>query len=227
MLHRSDPQDDVPFADLLYTNLAFLKSIFDALTENGIVVMQLGQAPNLISPPETTGYNEKRGILTQILSKAGFQSINVYEESHCGFFAPWSFLIAAKSEISRKRWYRNNGEIDIDIHKRIVRTHSGKSALKYFDGATMMSYQLPSKAFEAAYCKEDPVPDSCKILNEGNTIIGQSVRRSRQNPFNIYLDRHTYESSDGDMNGLFCDYLYYNENSPIRFPQELKNYCTR
>ncbi len=193
--------------------------------------MQLGGAPDLISPSEMVGYNEKRGILTQILAQAGFISIHIYEEAHCGFMAPWSFLVATKSEISRKRWYRSNGEIDIDIHKRIIRTHSGQPALKYFDGATMMSYQMPSKAFEAAYCRNDPMPDSCKSVKVEKKVVAQSVRRRRQNPFDVYLDRHAYEHGDeANLNSFFCDYLYYNEeslkgSSSFRFPQELMAYC--
>ncbi len=231
-IHCSDPQDDIPFADLLYTNLAFLNALNNALSEDGVLVMQLGGAPDLKDPSEKIGYNAKRGILTEILSVAGFNSIHIYEESHCGFFGPWSFLVAAKSESSRKRWYRTNGEIDIDIHKNIVRTHSGKPALKYFDGATMASYQMPSKAFEATFCKDDPIPDSCSVGKTGKILLGQSVRSSRQKLFDVYLDRHIYENDDADANKVLCDYLYYNKdsskfNSTLKIPEDLQTSCAQ
>jgi len=229
-----DPQDDIPFADLLYTDLSFLKALYGSLSHDGIIVMQLGGAPYISSPPENVALNAKRGILTQILSRAGFKSIHIFEESHCGFHAPWSFLVAMKSEVSRKRWYRLGAEVDIDIHRRILRNHSGKPALKHFDGAMMTSYQLPSKAFESVYCKATPTPESCvEVTMDSNNsnknneeeeeetmkgrkeIRSQSVRRTRQNTFDMYLDRHTYEknnSGEGESKNILCDYFYYNES---------------
>ena len=213
----------------MYTSLPFLTALCNSLEDDGIIVMQLGIAPNLSSPPENVALNEKRGILTNTLSKAGFKSIHIYEESHCGFHAPWSFLIGMKSGSNRKRWYRTGADIDIDIHQRILRTHSGSSPIKYFDGATMTSYQLPSKAFESVYCKAEPTPESCKTGDKKSEITSQSVRRSRNNPFDLYLDRHIYEKNTGEIKNLLCDYFYYNEarlkhNKAIDY-EELKRNC--
>ena len=192
--------------------------------------MQLGEAPSINSPPEHVSRNAKRGKLMNILSKAGFQSMHIYEESHCGFAAPWSFLVAMKSEISRKNWYRSGADIEIDIHERMVETKSGKSPIKYFDGATMTSYQLPSKAFESVFCKGSPKPSSCEASSS------QAVRRSRHlNPFDLYLDRHTYEKKNdlGDngelLKSMLCDYFYYNGerlkyNTALDY-DELKQHC--
>ena len=196
--------------------------------------MQLGGAPYSGSPPENVALNVKRGQLTQILSKAGFVSIHIFEETHCGFGGPWSFLVAMKSEISRKRWYRMSLEVDIDIHERIVRTKSGQPALKHFDVDMMALYQVPSKAFESVYCKATPTLESY-VRNEG--IQSQSVQRMCDKKFDKYLDRHTYEkefkldsitrngesNTNANMNAneitntkILCDDFYYNE-------QRLKN----
>jgi hypothetical protein len=194
--------------------------------------MQLGEAPYLDNPPENFTEHKKRGMLTQIMSKIGFQSIHIYEESHCGFYAPWTFLIGMKAEISRKRWYRSSANIDLDIHQKIIRTHSGKPNLKYFDGATMTSYQLPTKAFESAYCKAVPKPESCKSdKSEAEGTTSQAARMKRENIFDVYLDRHIYEKPiEGESINILCDYFYYNEsqlkNNPVIYFEEIKKQCT-
>ena len=77
------------------------------------------------------------------------------------------------------------------------------------------------------------MPDSCKAVKEEKKIVAQSVRRRRQNPFDIYLDRHAYEHDDeANFNRLFCDYLYFNEDSLkynpfFKFPQQLKAHCNK
>lgn len=225
-----DPQDNIPFADLLYTNIEFLQSLYNSLSTDGIIVMQLGEAPTIHSPPEKVSRNSKRGKLMEILSKAGFKSMHIYEESHCGFQAPWSFLVGMKSETSRKNWYRTGADLEIDIHQRMIKTKSGVSPIKHFDGATMTSYQLPSKAFESVFCKASPKPSSC----EKDINSSQAVRRSRHNPFDLYLDRHTYDKNDGDDDGdklksILCDYFYYNGerlkyNTALDY-EELKRHC--
>ena len=41
------------------------------------------------------------------------------------------------------------------------RTKSGKMPLRYFDGPTMTSYQVPSKASENIYCRNSEEPEEC------------------------------------------------------------------
>mmetsp|Transcript_7718 Transcript_7718/g.8831 ORF Transcript_7718/g.8831 Transcript_7718/m.8831 type:complete len:135 (-) Transcript_7718:105-509(-) len=132
-----------------------------------------------------------------------------------------------KSEASKKMWFRSAADINIAIHDRLIRTHSGLSPLKNFDGAMMESYQAPPKAFEIVYCKANPKPDSCK---NDNVVVAQPVRKRRR-IFDPYLDRHVYDKKKiGDAKDLLCDYLYYNEgmmkgNGAINF-EELKKKCS-
>ena len=72
-----------------------------------------------------------------------YQSIHIYEESHCEFEAPWTTLVAFKDVETRNRWYRSPAEVELDLSRRILTTKDGKSSLRYFDGATMKSYQSP------------------------------------------------------------------------------------
>jgi hypothetical protein len=70
--------------------------------------------------------------------------------------------VAFKSYASRKHWYSNAAEIEVAIQKRILRTKSGKAPLRYFDGATMASYQAPSRTIENLFCRRQPTPFGCK-----------------------------------------------------------------
>lgn len=84
-----------------------------------------------------------------------------YWQSHCGFGNAWTFIVAFKSYVSRKLWYSNAAEIELAIQKRIVGTKSGANPLRYFDGATMVSYQVPHKAIETVFCRREPAPLGC------------------------------------------------------------------
>lgn len=173
-----DPQDDVPFADFLYTNNEYFVTLYNALQSDGILVLQLGEAPRSINPPEDISREHKRAFLTKTLSNIGFKSIHVYDEGHCGFGAPWSFLVAMKSFDSRAQWYRNSAEINLSVQQRIVETYSGLPALQYFDGASMNAYQVPHKTFESVYCRRNPTPWNCidsKYIDKMKDIPRSSI----------------------------------------------------
>ena len=69
-----DPQDDVPFAEILYTHDHFFKSMFNALTDEGILILQLGVAPYLDQPPDEVTKDSKRAYLSNSLENVGFSS---------------------------------------------------------------------------------------------------------------------------------------------------------
>ena len=156
-----DPQDNIEFADALYNNDVFLNAIYQALTDEGVLVLQLGESPHNADAAEQS-INMNRHHVVSMIEDVGFQSMHIYEESHCGFGYPWSFLVACKSDKCRFNWYMNEAEIDAQIHYRMMRTKSGSSPLRYFDGATMKSYQNPPKAWETLYCRREPFPEHCK-----------------------------------------------------------------
>jgi len=159
-----DPQDDVPFAKVLYESMRFTKSLYNSLNDNGLIVFQVGASPDSDSGPDESTDQMKASLQTN-LEKSGFHSIHLYEESHCEFEDPWSFLVAIKSKEGRKNWYSNIAEIDLEIHSRILRTYSEKPNLKFFDGATMQIYQNPHRVFENVFCRSDPKPESCYYLD--------------------------------------------------------------
>ena len=114
------------------------------------------------------------------------RSIHLYQESHCGFGAPWSTLVAFKEIATRKRWYRSSAEIELNLSHRILPTKDGKSSLRYFDGATMMSYQIPEKTFEDVHCRQQTKPHDC---NE-DSIQGLSSAFNASSAYNPVLERH-------------------------------------
>lgn len=80
-----DPQDDVPFADILYTNEHFFKTLYNALNDDGLIILQLGASPEINSPPEIISHNRKRALVMQSFENLGFHSVHVYDEGHCQF----------------------------------------------------------------------------------------------------------------------------------------------
>lgn len=76
----SDPESEVPFAEALYGNIAFMKSFYDSLGKSGILVMQLGQSPNVKDADETHSKHKNRSKVMRLLEDVGFRSIHTYEE---------------------------------------------------------------------------------------------------------------------------------------------------
>jgi hypothetical protein len=76
----SDPESEVPFAQALYGNDKFMRAFFNSLSDDGILVMQLGEAPTPGSPDETYSKFKNRATTTKLLASLGFESIHAYEE---------------------------------------------------------------------------------------------------------------------------------------------------
>jgi hypothetical protein len=88
-MYNSDPQDDVPFAKVLYNSDKLVRALYQGMTENGVIVMQLGGSPFEHDPPDIVTASKNRALMTDILAQAGFKSIHVYEEvsrRHVGTF---------------------------------------------------------------------------------------------------------------------------------------------
>jgi len=166
-----DPQDDIPFAEVLYNNDVFTQALYQALSDNGVIVMQLGVTPDLEDITDIYTKSKNRAKLTYGLESVGFESMHAYEESHCTFSDPWSFLVACKDFSCRERWYSNSASVDLDIHKRILPTRSGSPTLKYFDGSTKSIYRIPTKPFEVNYCRQESSPSECASLQGYDPII--------------------------------------------------------
>ena len=152
--HQSDPQDNIVFAEALYSNEVFAKALYNALTDKGITIMQIGESPRLKNPPDDKTKFHARSSLEKDLQKVGFKSIHQYEEGSCNFGAPWSFIVAFKDYSTRKNWYASSASVSVAIRKRILPTHSGEPPLKNFDASTMSRYQVPHPVLETLFCRQ-------------------------------------------------------------------------
>merc|ERR1719491_2817338 len=80
-----DPQDEVTRVEVLYMHDHFFKAMYNALTDEGIMVLQLGVAPDLDQPADEVTKDSRRAYLSNSLENVGFQAVHLYEESHCDF----------------------------------------------------------------------------------------------------------------------------------------------
>jgi len=185
-----DPNDGVEFATYLYTDDAYIQSLYNGLTESGILVVQVGEVPVSGSPPDEIGAFKNRAMMLKQLEQVGFKSIHLYEEGHSGFMAPWATLVAFKDEDTRSNWYRNSAEVDIQIKRRIRKATSRTPLLRNFDGSTMMNYQITPKVFETLYCEQQVAPVECHSRNF----------ESRSEVYNPVVERSSYSRQSRQHN---------------------------
>ncbi len=164
---RSDPQNVVEFARALYGDNSFLGALYNALTEDGILITQVGNAPERDDPPEQMTADKNRIIYAKSLTRQGFKSIADYSEDHTGFEEPWYFYAAFKDLSTRSYWMASEATINLKIRKRAIRTIDGTSPFDYFDGAMMKKYQLPSQASVDLFCRRQPTPVGCEVSSHG------------------------------------------------------------
>lgn len=96
---------------------------------------------------------------------------------------------------TRKRWYRSPAQVELDLRRRILPTKNGKSSLRYFDGATMRSYQLPQRAFEENYCRQLDKPEECS----DELRFGHRKEINASSAYSPVFERHF----DGNVNVMY------------------------
>mmetsp|Transcript_5671 Transcript_5671/g.11995 ORF Transcript_5671/g.11995 Transcript_5671/m.11995 type:complete len:649 (+) Transcript_5671:156-2102(+) len=193
IMDACDPTND--FVTKLYVDSTFVWSIYNGLSESGVFVAQIGR-----SSSHTGGIDETK-MFKNMFEEVGFESMHIYDEGHSGFYEPWSHLVALKSAASRKLWYRNSAQTEIEIQKRISTTYSGKPALLYFDASVMSSYQLPDKVHEDVYCRLQERRE-CKAAWEmikNHTIDVEIINTGHA--FNPLYERNIlhYEPNEGSI----------------------------
>lgn len=140
----------------------------------------------------------------------------------------WTYIVAFKSHKTRKRWYANAAEIQVAIQKRSVRTKSGMIPFRYFDGPTMVSYQVPPRAMETVFCRRQPVPSGC--FNDTGTYYSLELdimpkNHSRTSVFNPAMDRHLILMGSSPTNrpfsaGVLDNYLKFSGSEDLRLVGE-------
>jgi hypothetical protein len=163
-----DPSSLVGFSDVLYGNLALTQSMRNSLTDQGILIAQVGAADVVYDAgKEFNAEVAATSKMRQLFLEVGFVHSLQYSELHCGFLAPWAFLISFLDTTETKtRWYSNAATIDLELSKRAVSTISGDFPFKYFDGATMATYQYPSRPDQNVYCRSFPNSTGCPTAED-------------------------------------------------------------
>jgi hypothetical protein len=158
---KRDPHYDVKFSAALYNNEKYLSSLYNALNEEGVLIVQVGESPGLGDAAERFTFHQNRAHMINHLDRLGFKTMHIYGQDHGGYTESWNTLVAGKSLTVRRNWYQNEAEINLQIHRRSLRSNSGAELFHYFDGATMQLFQVPSKRFETVFCRDEPMPQEC------------------------------------------------------------------
>lgn len=66
--------------DALYDEGPFLRSLARAMSEDGIFVAQMGEAPGIFDPSEEHSISRNRVKFIQRLTELGFETVRDYEE---------------------------------------------------------------------------------------------------------------------------------------------------
>lgn len=150
-----------PFVEEFYKDEVFINSLFESITDDGIIAFHIGKSSKYTDPDDEFTNNSRRKNLIDLLSKAGFQEVFMYEDANVHSDNPSLFLLAAKDRTSRYLWFRNSAQVDFEIYKRIQRTVSGKPLLEYFDGSVLETFRAPHRVMETLYCRTSPMPTEC------------------------------------------------------------------
>jgi hypothetical protein len=132
-----------------------------ALTEDGILVAQIDKTFKAHDSPKAFPQSEQDVALIQSLQDVGFETVKEYAEARAGMPEVWKFVIAFASDDAKLGWYDNEAEVEQSLLWRGKKTKDGQSLFRYFDGATMMSYQYPSRVSEEVHCRSDPQTTYC------------------------------------------------------------------
>jgi hypothetical protein len=159
----SDPSSVVEFSDVPYDSDVLLRSLWNALGEDGILIAQVGES-------ELTGqagaqYTNKKAefAFTEKLKRQGFLKIEDYSDFHGGFMGVRKYKIAMKNLSSFSMWHYNQAQLALAIQSRTMETVGDlESPFRYFDSATMAAYQYPSRAIEDVFCRSVPLPPMCE-----------------------------------------------------------------
>jgi spermidine synthase len=102
-----DPEDEsTKLSELLYSDELFLSSLLDSLTDEGVLVLQVGTAATIDDPrPDFGIYKTRENLFRMLEANPSVAAMLVYEEAHCGFLEPHSFLLVCKTVECRSRWY--------------------------------------------------------------------------------------------------------------------------
>ena len=157
VVDANDPEKQDELSDPITVS-----ALISSLSPDGVVALKAGIAPSILDPRADKGVNPKRELMINALeSDPNVASVHVYEEAHCGYLEPRSFLVACRDVGCRRNWYADVDAVDSLVVQRVGRSKSGVPSLVHYDGATHRSFQAPPRAWEEIYCRREPTPFEC------------------------------------------------------------------
>lgn len=123
--------------------------LLEILSKDGVLVIPHG-------PLES---NIEQNVLATLVT-VGFEAIHRYDEFIESKIV--SFIVCFTSQESRALWFANAAEYQVRIKDRVVGTDSQHIPIvHWFDDATMMNYQYPSRIVEESFCSQSEKPFMC------------------------------------------------------------------
>eukprot|EP00542_Grammatophora_oceanica_P011245 CAMPEP_0194030294 /NCGR_PEP_ID=MMETSP0009_2-20130614/3843_1 /TAXON_ID=210454 /ORGANISM="Grammatophora oceanica, Strain CCMP 410" /LENGTH=761 /DNA_ID=CAMNT_0038670225 /DNA_START=116 /DNA_END=2401 /DNA_ORIENTATION=+ len=160
-----DPEGGAEIVMALYRNEEFWVSIIESLTDDGILIMQMGAAPANEEVGEQFSLWHNRDAFLGVIERVGFRQMFTYVEDHAGFGDSWTFLVACVSDRCKDRWFSSSAQVNLEMHTRVHRRRSDNQvALDFFDGVLVSEYQRPRRQWESVYCKKVPRPVECEFV---------------------------------------------------------------
>merc|ERR1711874_287148 len=111
-------------------------TVYNSLTEDGILAIQIGLVPSIHDPANGSNYSREK-ILRTIEQHPSTQAMLVHEEPHVGFEEPTAFLISCKNAGCRNKWYQNALQVDYYLRYNLRESKDiTKPPLVHYDGST-------------------------------------------------------------------------------------------
>ena len=145
----------------------FLKLLFAALKDDGILVARAGYAPRIEDPSQLLSARRNQAMFVEQFASLGAELIFDYQVPSYKMTRngrPFNFLVVMKSAGEhRERWMSSEAFIQYRLKTRLdpAPSNDGSPSVEYFDGATMRSFQYPSKGIREVFCRRDPSPPAC------------------------------------------------------------------
>lgn len=191
-----------------FTDPEFWDPILNSLADDGIVVLRLGNAENIHNPRASLGVAKKREDMMVLLEEHPLtEAIFVYEEAHCGFAVPLTFLMVCKNSSCRKRWYASADATDTEIYARLSEPVGEKPLLLHYDGSTQENFQYTPIAWETVYCRRDPMPFECNYR-------GLDVTKAAYEFDTDDEDQSSFEIITTEVDGAEVKGIYATEDIP-------------
>lgn len=146
------------------------------LTINATLSFQVGGAPSIwnegLSPSMARRTNNQLDVIKiagdsltfdPIIGASG-GGVHVFDQYISAADEVRSFVVICRNRLCGTRWGGNEAAIELSLQRKLA---AGQSRLKWYDGPTQINIQIPTRAWEDAFCRRygDKRSASCAHLH--------------------------------------------------------------